>query len=121
MRVPVFVVAMTIACAASAQQFSWGNLLEANAAEAGGQFYTGEELYRRGSDAFVIGYVAAVHDSDLTAKPIGERYCVPRGATTGQMADVARKFLEANPAVRHQHAAHLLRQAWRAAWPCPPQ
>lgn len=94
---------------------------EAILAEAGSGYYSGEEMYRRGKDAFSIGYVTAVHDADLTSNPLDGMYCVPAGAKNGQLVDVAWLYLEQNPAKRHLHAAHLVRQSWRAAWPCPPK
>ncbi len=45
--------------------------------------------------------------------------CVPENVTTGQTADVIVRFLEQNPARRHEGAVWLSFAALREAFPCP--
>lgn len=45
-------------------------------------------------------------------------YCVPRGATIQQAADLYCKYLHDNPAQRQLTAVGLLDLALKAGWPC---
>lgn len=109
---------LAIASPASAQ-FTPSNL-ERLFGENGGQFWTGEEIYRRGTgSALLMSYVAGIHDANLIYWTSTDNFCVPAGATTGQLADVAFKYLQENPQDRHRNAAFLVRESFRRAWPCP--
>jgi hypothetical protein len=89
------------------------------AALSDANLFTGEDLYRRRDRAeFFLGYVTGVVDTGSMTGPTLRRYCAPKGATNAQMADVAYKFLEANPARRHLGAAYLVRQSFHESWPC---
>jgi hypothetical protein len=48
----------------------------------------------------------------------GTDFCLPVEVTQGQVADVFKKYLDDNPAVRHHPAAVLFIEAMRAAFPC---
>ena len=95
-----------------------GSAVEASLSDA--NMFTGEDLFRRyGRIEFFVGYVSGVADTGSMTGPAVRRYCMPDGVTNAQMADVAHKFLRENPARRHLGAAHLVRQSFTAAWPCP--
>lgn len=87
---------------------------------ATGGYTTGQALYSRGKgNTSLLHYVAGVHDADTIATPIGGKYCVPDEVRLGQLADVAYKYLDETPEKRHLTASHLVRQAFRKAFPCP--
>jgi hypothetical protein len=54
------------------------------------------------------------------ATALGEikSYCIPKGATVEQSADIFCKYLRDNPAGRNKNAAVLLTAALNDAWPC---
>lgn len=62
-------------------------------------------------------YVGGVTDGLAAAG--GLSACVPNGVTYEQVADIVRKYLEANPAMRHNGAAFLVHRALRKGFPCP--
>lgn len=88
-------------------------------ATAQAEFYSGNDVYQKFSDPdpFVrgisMGFVIGVFD-------VGQRawHCAPGTVTAGQVRDLAKTYLENNPAIRHQPAEKLLRDLYRAAWPC---
>ena len=45
--------------------------------------------------------------------------CLPAGVTLGQMSDVAVRYLQAHPEIRHHPAVALVRAALFEAFPCP--
>jgi len=59
------------------------------------------------------GYVAGVYDSN-----IGINFCSPGSMTLGQLTDMARNYLEANPAVRHLPAEAIIVYFMNKTWPC---
>lgn len=102
-------------------------------------FYTGNDLYRMlngtGAERSVaLGYVAAMSDSQdhsqlLTVISMTvnktwkdkfpyQFFCVPANVTSGQLADIVKKYLAENPASRHADAAALVSAALIAVWPC---
>lgn len=108
---------------ASAQQpgtFDWGAIIGPEVEGPLIGYYTGEKLYRRGRDAVTVGYVVGVHDATWATKQLTP-FCVPDGVLSGQLTDVAWKFLEQNPELRHHSASYLVRRAFAKAWPCPPK
>jgi len=101
--------------------------LSANA----GYFVSGNNLYAMLSDNIrksqAYGYIQAIADAEDDEKKglllgVGLNrlfFCVPDGATVGQLADVVKMSLEKYPADRHLPAAELVRAAFYGAWPCP--
>lgn len=84
--------------------------------------FDGNTLYElRPYPHFFEGYVSGVADTGALTGPALRRYCIPGGVKVQQMADVTYRYLVANPADRHLGAAHLVRQSFREAWPCPPE
>ena len=61
-----------------------------------------------------VGYITGVFDTLRSVT-----HCAPGSVSAGQVTDMVRAHLEANPSVRHitadQHIAYVL----KATWPCP--
>ena len=85
------------------------------------QFLTGNMLKQDcNSDVnfnrdFCFGYVIGVADSNALL------ICAPRnaGVTQGQFRDIAKKYLNDNPALLHRDADGLVLDALKKAFPCP--
>ncbi len=112
-------VMLALACAGAAAQspVEVRNAVEAHLSSR--NLFTGEELYRQGEGPVFHAYVTGVFDAGSMTGPPLRMYCLPAGVTDRQIADVALKYLRENPAHRHLGAAHLVRRAFRDAWPCP--
>lgn len=100
------------------------------------QFWDGNKLYGWLNDSqqrtYGILYVGGVADaeyslrmrSSLLSMAAGQadlmpHFCIPDNATTGQVADVVKVYLEKNPQVRHERASDLVYESLKATWPCP--
>jgi hypothetical protein len=82
-------------------------------------FWSAQELYGGGKgDTALIAFAVGVHDADASNRSLRRPYCVPDGVTARQLGDVAWKYLDEHPADRHLPAALLVRESFRAAWPC---
>ena len=84
------------------------------------EFKTGNqvlEMCNNGSQS--VWYVMGVFDAYETI-PFAQdaRICPPPGVKSGQVSDVACKFIRDNPAIRHTPGAALVGSALRKAWPC---
>lgn len=83
------------------------------------EFWTGNQLLSKMQDAsagermFALGYVSGVSDA-LT----GVVTCPPLSVTVGQVNDMVRALLEANPGDRHKSADIFVRAAMQSQWPC---
>lgn len=86
------------------------------------EFYTGNDLYTRLNDTnsvvnqmVALGYVIGVYD-------VGVRviFCPGResGITAGQINDMVRNWLYANPQRRHESAEKLVLDIFKQTWPC---
>ena len=119
-------IAIVAACALPVQAHTAFEDLMLGNVEAGLStkvgFYSGERLYlaANGDSTLFVAYVSGVIDA-APLMPVFNRarFCVPRGATSGQAAAVVLKYLEANPATLHLSAAYLVRLSLHDAWPCP--
>jgi hypothetical protein len=86
---------------------------------ANAEFLTGNDLLSRmNSDEvvqrmFALGYVAGVSDAQQHVFS-----CPPSGVTNGQVRDVAKSYIEANPGIRHKSADMLVTDALKQVWPC---
>jgi hypothetical protein len=85
------------------------------------QLYTGNDVYDGVKDnansfdrASMTGYISGVVDSHA-----GSKFCPPSGVTVGQMRDMVKRQLEANPQSRHHLGAAHVAIALQDAWPCP--
>lgn len=107
----VVALCLVVSCARASAQ--WEEIADHLQDQLVPGFYSGNELLQLGRAAF-IGYVAGVHD----ASKLRKTFCAPERATTGQLADVAEKYLRDNPARRDQQAHLLVRDAFASAWPC---
>jgi hypothetical protein len=88
------------------------------AASANAEFYTGNDLLTKldatGADfAIAIGYISGVHDAAR-----GTVHCSPQAVTAGQVVDMARKMLKAEPEIRNLSADVLVMAMMARAWPC---
>jgi hypothetical protein len=88
------------------------------AGTAHAEFLDGNKLLSdmKGSHGFqmsALGYVMGVADSiqSVTA-------CVPPSVTSGQVLDMVRNYLEANPAIRHFTADVIVTDVLKRAFPC---
>ena len=103
-------------------------LLLGAAPAAAGSNLTGNDLLERCSASasanpiqwgVCLGYVMAIADALGQGRPLnGVRACPPPDATSGQMMDVVRQWLERNPARRHLGGAPLVAAALQQAFPC---
>lgn len=57
------------------------------------------------------------HEFNKAAVVISQ-FCVPKGATRGQVTDVFCKYLKDNPAERQKNATKLMVTALNRVWPC---
>ena len=85
------------------------------------EFWTGNNLLEnmKGSEVDQIqayGYVMGVFDTSSGVDHCGNRV---RHITVSQVNDVAKRYLEQNPALRHHAADLLVRAALGLSWPCP--
>ena len=80
-------------------------------------FYDGNKLLNNAEEApvWATAYVAGVYDSLKTGRYI----CIRPSITTGQMRDVAIKYVKENPKLRDGQAHMLVRDALINAFPCP--
>ena len=83
--------------------------------ETGNTLYTKMQDQSNGERMYVMGYVTGVFDAHQHIS-----HCLPSNVnvTIGQVTDIARMYLQNNPSIRHKTADVLLRDAFRAIWPC---
>ena len=97
----------------------------AGAAETGSAFLNGNDLYAycTASDnskrGICLGYVEGMADSIglMQTGSAAAVFCIPR-VLAGQARDVVVKYLQENPAHRHETGATLVMEALHDAWPC---
>jgi hypothetical protein len=98
----------------------------AGAAETGSAFLNGNDLYGycTASDNFkrgiCLGYVEGMADSIGVMQSISAAavVCFPHDVLASQARDVVIKYLQENPAHRHETGATLVMEALHDAWPC---
>lgn len=90
-------------------------------------FESGNELHTRCSSTgafdlgFCFGFIVSMADTLMANRPYGWSACIPVGGTSqGQIVDVVKQFLAANPKTRHLSAASLVALALAEAFPCKP-
>jgi hypothetical protein len=97
----------------------------AGAAETGSAFLNGNDLYAycTASENFkrgiCLGYIEGLADSIGVMQSISAAVvvCFPP-VSGGQARDVVVKYLQENPAHRHEAGATLVMEALHDAWPC---
>lgn len=82
------------------------------------EFYSGNDLYSKLTGntldrSIALGYVIGVSDALIRAT-----HCAPKAVTAGQIQDMIRDYLDANPAVRHFSADSLISHVLKTTWPC---
>lgn len=88
-------------------------------AMANAEFMSGNQLLRDLTDGsqmnemLAIGYIMGVSDTFTNAT-----VCPPAGVTAGQVQDIVKKHLIANPAIRHFTADSIIRNKLEDIWPC---
>lgn len=60
-----------------------------------------------------LGYVLGAADSAINVT-----VCPPDGINAGQVFDIIKNFLEANPAIRHYSGDIIVKTRLEAVWPC---
>ena len=61
-----------------------------------------------------VGYVVGIYDANVKI------YFCPNenGITVGQVVDIVKNSLAANPSTRNKHAYELVTNAFKNIWPC---
>lgn len=82
------------------------------------EFYSGNDLLEimRGNEyqkLIALGYVSGVADALQNAV-----VCIPATVTSGQVRDMVKANLEANPTSRHYSADSLISNHLTKVWPC---
>lgn len=86
------------------------------------EFYTGNDLYNKQTDnesalnrMLALGYIMGVYDVGVRAI-----FCPGResGITAGQLNDMVKNWMYANPQHRHQSAEKLVLDIFKQTWPC---
>jgi hypothetical protein len=85
---------------------------------ASAEFMTGNQLFSDMNGTtmekmYSLGYVIGVMDTITNAT-----VCPPANINAGQVMDVVKNYLEANPAIRHYTADSLIRSKLENTWPC---
>lgn len=86
-----------------------------------GPFLTGNGFARQcettewkvGCVTYVLGLF---HGSQSQRMP--DAVCLPTGVDTGQLYEVAVKYIKSNPAIAHRAAFDLILESWEQAFPC---
>jgi hypothetical protein len=83
------------------------------------QYQSGNDLHKDLNDSsaqskmYALGYIVGVTDSVLDIA-----VCIPAGVTQGQLQDVMKNYLHANPQNRDVAAHILVIAALAQHWPC---
>lgn len=110
-------VSMLACSAASAADQSSGNYWKALCDQP--QYDYACAYYING---LVDGLMRAVTETSLVSRGSASKvygYCPPPTVTVGDMKDVFRQYLDANPKNRQYRGDTLALEAWRQKWPCP--
>lgn len=83
------------------------------------EFLDGNKLYERLTSskltdyASALGYIMGVADTmhDIT-------HCAPANATSGQMGDMVKLFLEQQPSARTKSGDVIVNHVLKSTWPC---
>jgi hypothetical protein len=96
-------------------------------AASGISFETGNHLYNlltsqvEAERTFSMGFITGIADAGAYSEVQGRSFCMPIGATEGQIRDIVKNWLEKYPEKRHLFAAGLVAQALQEAFPCSPK
>ena len=94
-------------------------LIAALSLNAHAEFYDGNALYEdmRGTTvekAMALGYIMGAADAFR-----GISFCPQENVTSGQLNDMVRKYLIANPDKRHYSGDSIVIHVISGNWPCP--
>jgi hypothetical protein len=94
-------------------------LIAAISLNAQAEFYDGNALYEemRGTaieKAMALGYIMGAADAFR-----GISFCPQDNVTSGQLNDMVRRYLIANPDKRHYSADSIVIHVISGNWPCP--
>ena len=113
MKSVVFLLGLAMAFPASAQTLTGNGLLARCKAQ-------------NHERTWCLGYLHGFQNALVIADLLGLRLregtsvsCFPPNVTIGQISDVVVRFLEQNPAIRHENAEWLTLEALSQAFPCP--
>lgn len=73
-------------------------------------------------NGLVDGLMRGVTETSLVSRGTASKvygYCPPSTVTVGDMKDVFKQYLNANPKNRQYRGDSLALEAWRQKWPCP--
>lgn len=70
------------------------------------------------AEGYMLGVMSATPGVSATEAMEKVGYCLPTSVTVGQVADVVRKYLQDNPATRHQYPNALIKFALSETFPC---
>jgi hypothetical protein len=85
------------------------------------EFWSGNDLHQRLTSTDVmermygLGYVIGIYDAYVHVA-----FCpkTESGITAGQINDIVKQYLNANPSRRHMQGYTLVRESLQAVWPC---
>ena len=90
-------------------------------------FESGDQLLAKCDQSadFCMGFIEATADAMNAAHSSGGTVggwtaCIPAGAVSDQVRDIAMTYLRNHPEQRHASAASLIASALANAFPCPP-
>ena len=122
MKKAVLLLVAFLAFPVSAQAMLTGNdlLLECRRQES-----AGSRAYCLGlivGAAQAAGLVRSIAPQPIPGEPDFSTFggCIPDGVTFGQTRDIVVRFMEQNPAKRHEDFVFLVLEALRRAYPCRP-
>jgi hypothetical protein len=85
------------------------------------EFVSGNDLFSKLNSTdysdkhYALGYILGVFDAGQSV-----RHCTPNnaGVNAGQVQDIVKQYLNANPAIRNFSADLIVTDALKRIWPC---
>lgn len=92
-------------------------------ASASAHFADGNKLHEacKSEEVAAVSYVIGVVDSAVLFQQLSgvkDRVCIPDDVDATQVQNVACKYLEDNPEIRHRLAAEIVTESLASTWPC---
>ena len=91
------------------------------ASTAHAEYFSGNKLHEWAGEpnsnvsfGMLYGYVAGAYDAGF-----GVMHCAPANVTLGQVVDMVKQHIAANPASRHASGDAIVNYVVKQAWPCP--
>ena len=104
------------------KKFIAGLVLSSLCVGAQAEFLNGNQLYQRilstevGDRFYALGYIVGAYDMGVHV------FFCPKtetGITAGQVFDIVKNYIAANPGLRQHSADRMVRDAFKQVWPCP--